>query len=316
MRWHSGPLAERALRCLTSNAIANLDDFVESPSNLWRRMRTPQQIFTKALPHLVERLDDLVYARGRPRDEGEWHARARAYAETWPLPELAGGRVDGNPLRAFFNARKEGHGIWKWEHYFDVYHRHFDRFRNTDVHILEIGIYSGGSLEMWRDYFGARCRVYGVDVQEECLSYGTDSIQIFIGDQADRDFWRRFRSQVPKLDVVVDDGGHKPDQRASSLEELLPHLSPGGVYVVEDVHGVGNRFGAYASSLVDALNAYHGKPDHRNPERRTVSAATGFQSAVASIHSYPYMTVIEKREEAVAEFIAPKRGTQWEPFVS
>jgi hypothetical protein len=26
--------------------------------------------------------------------------------------------------------------------------------------------------------------------------------------------------------------------------------------------------------------------------------------------------VIEKRHDAVAEFVAPKRGTQWEPFIA
>jgi hypothetical protein len=85
------------------------------------------------------------------------------------------------------------------------------------------------NAEMWHDYFGPRRHVYGVDLEEACLRYASDSIRIFIGDQADREFWRRFRSNVPKLDIVVDDGGHKPDQQTTSLEELLPHLSPGGV---------------------------------------------------------------------------------------
>ena len=231
---------------------------------------------------------------------------------------MLGGRTrgdDDNPLRTFFDARTEGRGIWKWDHYFDVYHRHLERFRGEDVHILEIGIYSGGSLDMWHDYFGPGCHVYGVDVQEECLSYQTDSTSVFIGDQADRDFWRRFRTEVPKLDVVVDDGGHQPDQQATSLEELLPHLRPGGVYVVEDLHGPGNRFGSYANGLVEALNAYRGIANHGNPERRKVSEAAGFQSSIESIHCYPYVAVIEKRRQPLAEFVSPKHGTEWEPFL-
>jgi hypothetical protein len=46
-----------------------------------------------------------------------------------------------------------------------------------------------------------------------------------------------------------------------------------------------------------------------------VSEAFGFQSAIDSIHSYPYVTVIEKRQEPLGEFLAPKRGTEWEPFL-
>jgi hypothetical protein len=184
------------------------------------------------------------------------------------------------------------------------------------VHILEIGIFSGGSLDMWHAYFGPACRVYGVDIQEACRAYENDSTTVFIGDQADRDFWRRFRRDVPTLDIVVDDGGHQPDQQAVSLEELLPHLQPGGVYVVEDLHGSGNRFGAYVSGLLQGLNTYRGIADHTNPERRKVSKAAGFQAVIESVHSYPYAVVIEKRREPLGEFVSPKHGTDWEPFLA
>jgi hypothetical protein len=253
--------------------------------------------------------------RAQAREREDWKKRGRAYALSWR--EADGGSLGqaDNPLRALFNARTAGRGIWKWDHYFDVYHRHFERFRGGDVHVLEIGIYSGGSLEMWHDYFGPHCRVYGVDVEEACRRYESDATTIFIGDQADRAFWRRFRSAVPTLDVVIDDGGHQTNEQATTLEELLPHLRAGGIYVVEDHHGVGNHFAAYVSGLVDALNSYAGIADHVNPERRKVSEAAGFQAAIESIHAYPFLTVVEKRRDTIGEFVAPKHGTEWEPFL-
>lgn len=265
---------------------------------------------------VVSALRRRAYARKIARLRDAWRHRGTAYAEAWPDSANHGAADGENPLRAFVAARTQGRGVWKWDHYFDAYHRHFARFRGTDVRILEIGIYSGGSLEMWHEYFGARCHVYGVDVEQACREYEDERTTVFIGDQADREFWRRFRVAVPVLDIVVDDGGHQTEQQATSLEELLPHLRFGGVYVVEDHHGTRNQFAAYMSGLVDALNAYSGIADHANPERRKVSRARGFQAAIDSIHAYPYMTVIERRHDAVAEFIAPKRGTQWEPFLS
>src|SRR5262249_5273220 len=113
-----------------------------------------------------------------------------------------------NELEKFFLARAEGHGIWKWQHYFEVYDRFFRPFRGRPVHILEIGIYSRGSLELWRDYFGPEARIYGVDIQPECKVYESTGASIFIGDQADRDFWTDFKRDVPQLDIVIDDGGH------------------------------------------------------------------------------------------------------------
>jgi hypothetical protein len=249
---------------------------------------------------------------------GFWrgYAKGRSY-ERWPdgsepkdSPDLS------NPLRAYFEAHKEGRGIWKWNHYFHIYDRHFSRFRGRTVRVLEIGIYSGGSLEMWRNYFGPRCQVYGVDIQPSCRAYESDSVKVFIGDQADRDFWKRFKHDVPAIDIVIDDGGHLPEQQIVTLEELLPYLQPGGVYLCEDVHGTINEFASYVSGFAHNLNAFEqGQNNLENNERRIVHRATPLQSAVQSIHLYPYVTVIERTDSPIFELVAPKRGTQWEPFL-
>jgi hypothetical protein len=208
-----------------------------------------------------------------------------------------------------------GQGIWKWNHYFDIYDRHFRRFRGGEVQILEIGVYSGGSLEMWWDYFGSRCQIYGVDIEPTCKAYEGDSIRVFVGDQGDRRFWKRFRSVVPRLDVVIDDGSHRPEDQIVTLEELLPYLRPGGVYLCEDVQGVFNGFALYVLGLAQRLNASPVVENRGNNERRLTCKTEAFQSAVRAIHLYPFVTVIERSDCAVTEFVAPKHGTQWAPFL-
>src|SRR2546423_1377401 len=76
-----------------------------------------------------------------------------------------------NPLSLYFASHTTGPGIWKWMHYFDIYHRHFKKFIGRDVNVLEIGIYSGGSLQMWKEYFGEKAHIYGVDIEEACQVY-------------------------------------------------------------------------------------------------------------------------------------------------
>ncbi len=73
-----------------------------------------------------------------------------------------------NSLFKYFSEHKEGRGIWKYNHYFESYERHFAKFRGKEVHILEIGVFSGGSLEMWQNYFGPSCKIYGVDIEPRC----------------------------------------------------------------------------------------------------------------------------------------------------
>jgi hypothetical protein len=139
---------------------------------------------------------------------------------SWPALKTAQEISDpANPLRDFFNRHRQGRGIWKWDHYFDVYHRHFSRLRGRETYVLEIGNYSGGSLEMWCDYFGSKAHIYSVDVESACKSYENSMINVFIGDQADRKFWSQFRREVPILDLVIDDGGHN---RSSALRNCSP----------------------------------------------------------------------------------------------
>lgn len=220
-----------------------------------------------------------------------------------------------NDLMKFFEARKEGRGIWKWQHYFDIYDRHFSRFRGTDVHVVEIGIYSGGSLEMWKDYFGPNARIYGVDIQPACQAYADESVKVFIADQKDRSFWKRFKTDVPQVDIVIDDGGHQFEQQVASFEELLPYMRPGGVYLCEDLHAAASRFAGYIYGFASNLNASQGwERDFKNRERWLSCKATALQSAVRSVHLYPFVTVVEKTDAPVDEFVSSRHGTLWTPF--
>lgn len=230
---------------------------------------------------------------------------SRAYADTAPKADDSISSAT-NPLWDYFQNHKEGPGIFKWEHYFDVYHRHLARFVGRKVNVLEIGIYRGGSLGMWRSYFGEKSHIYGVDIDPGCKTYENDHISVFIGDQADRGFWSTFKKTVEGIDILIDDGSHTPEHQQATLEEMLPNLRPGGVYVCEDIHGCFNRFSAFAAGLVHELNRMNAMP---GPIPQ--SSVSRFQSSIHSIHFYPYLVVIEKHHVPPAKLSAPKHGTEW-----
>src|SRR5580704_8369217 len=64
--------------------------------------------------------------------------RGSAFAAQWPRPpsENAPGSLQPNnsaalppnPLLQYFDSHQSGKGIWKWRHYFEIYHRHFAKF--------------------------------------------------------------------------------------------------------------------------------------------------------------------------------------------
>jgi hypothetical protein len=211
-------------------------------------------------------------------------------------------------LETYFDSHVTGRGVWKWQHYFPIYDRHFARFRGQSAHILEIGVYSGGSLDMWREYFGDAAHIYGVDIEPACHVYEAPNTRIFIGDQGDKAFWKSFLEEVPSLDIVIDDGGHMPEQQIATLEALLPHMRPGGVYLCEDIHNRLNTFLSYIDGLSRNLHVMKG-------EGLVEHEPSGCQRLINSVHLYPYVAVLESRAELLEVLTAPKHGTEWQPFL-
>ena len=118
--------------------------------------------------------------------------------------------------------------------YTRVYEPLLAPIRNTPITLLEIGVQFGASLKMWEDYF-PNARIFGIDIKEKCRQYATDRTTVLIGDQTDRAFLRTVVEETGRLDVVIDDGGHRMEQHRISLEELFPHVKRGGFYSIEDL---------------------------------------------------------------------------------
>lgn len=202
-----------------------------------------------------------------------------------------------NRLEEYFYSNK-GRLIHKWKHYFEVYDRHFSRFRGQPIVILEIGVSQGGSLQMWKDYFGPNAKIYGIDINPKCSELEEENIKIFIGSQSDRCFLRNIKEQVPPIDILIDDGGHTMRQQIVSFEELFTHIKDDGIYLCEDVHtaywlqygGGHKRMGSfieYSKNFIDYINAWHSKQHSLKVNEITKS--------VFSAHFYDSIVVLEKR---------------------
>jgi len=225
-----------------------------------------------------------------------------------------GSSAPTNDLKTYFD-NNAGRIIHKWVHYFDIYERHFSRFRNRPAVILEFGVSYGGSLQMWRSYFGERAMIYGVDINPGCAELDSDEAHVIIGDQEDRNFLRSLVADIGPIDVVIDDGGHTMSQQITTFEEIYPHVKTNGVFLIEDLHtsywpgyggGVGQpgTFMEYAKRLTDQLNAWHVHDDPR-------VQVDEFTRTTASMHFYDSVIVFEK--DCVKQPHAEKTGTKTVP---
>lgn len=181
---------------------------------------------------------------------------------------------------------------YKWVHYFPIYENHISRFRNQSALIIEIGVFRGGSLPIWKKYLGPLCTVVGIDIDEKCKAYEDNECHIRIGDQTDTQFLGSILTEFGNPDIIIDDGGHKQSQMNKSFEFLYPKLNNNGVYIVEDTHACywpeyegglhkSNTFIEKSKLMVDQLNEYHYlKPDKLSYINQHTWSITFYDSVV------------------------------------
>jgi len=142
---------------------------------------------------------------------------------------------DSTELFDIFN-KKKGRIVWKWLNYFPIYEENFMRFKNKNISMIEIGTRDGGSLDMWRSYFGLGMRMIGIDINPNAIIFN-DTNNMFIGSQNDSIFLQRVVDTLGKgtVSVILDDASHHRLFQATSYSVLSQLLAPDSVYMIEDV---------------------------------------------------------------------------------
>lgn len=231
-------------------------------------------------------------------------------SRTVSLEVAAASMPDPGPYADLFLGH-DGRRVHKWTHYMAAYDREFGPYRdglprpdgtNRPVRLLEIGVQHGGSLQLWRKFFGPDAEIWGVDVDPRCSAVDDPDLHVRIGSQDDPAFLRAVVGEMGGVDIVLDDGSHVAAHQRISYDTLFPLLSDGGLYVVEDTHtaywrdfGGGYRarqsFVEHAKRLVDDMHAaYHYK--------KPVTPETPAAEWIPSITFYDSMVFIRKAARA------------------
>lgn len=185
--------------------------------------------------------------------------------------------------------------VHKVTHYIPVYEKHFSRFKNQSIVFWEIGVFKGGSLQMWKRYFGPFATIVGLDIDPDCAIFNDHQIHVRIGDQSDEKFLQSVIDEFGTPDIILDDGSHRMEDVCATFNYLYDKVAKNGVYMVEDLHtaywdgyggGIGREgtFIELVKSLIDSLHARHNGLD------------TAFADKTFSIDIYDSITAFEKRE--------------------
>lgn len=214
--------------------------------------------------------------------------------------------ITSNKMEEFYFKHK--HNVMnKWWHYFEIYQQYFGKYVGANVKMLEIGVFKGGSMQMWQDFFGTNAQIVGVDIDERCKSYEKDNVHICIGSQADSNFLTEVSNKFGPFDIILDDGSHIMNHQIITFETLFPLLKNGGIYMCEDCHTSywseydggylkKDSFIEYSKGFIDCVNGQYFKKDQTNTE---------IDDYIKACHYYDSMVVVEKKKRGysiVTEF--------------
>lgn len=208
-------------------------------------------------------------------------------------------------------ANSEGAIVHKWHHYIPLYDRYFSAFRGRAIRFLEIGVSKGGSLQMWRKYFGDDAIIFGIDIDPKCEELNGLAGQVRIGSQTDRSFLECVVKEMGGVDIILDDGSHHMEHIPATLKYLFPHLNYGGIYLIEDLHaaywrayGGGyqtkNNFFGFVMDLIDDMHHWY----HRNKLKQPA-----ISKECSGIHIHDSMLVLEKNKLFVP--VQSRVGERW-----
>ncbi len=117
-------------------------------------------------------------------------------------------------------------------HFFtELYDDIFSQYESP--RILEIGVESFASIQMYLDYF-KNPYIVAMDINSK-EHYINDRWKFIRGDQSNvLDLQKCIESE--KYDIIVEDGGHTMKQQQVTFGVLLDQVKPGGYYILEDLH--------------------------------------------------------------------------------
>ena len=215
--------------------------------------------------------------------------------------------ADKSPKKPFVKDRKSFEGLFwehegtivhKWHHYLPIYEMFLQNFKGEPIKFLEIGVSKGGSLSLWRKYFGPDATIYGIDIDPKCAQYDGADGQVRIGSQDNANFMSSVVQEMGGVDIVVDDGSHISKHIRSTFNTIFPLLNDGGIYIVEDLHATywpkfGGGYQSSKSFMSDISQMYDDMHHWYHSHGQKISSA---KDKLLAIHLYDSMAVFEKKQ--------------------
>jgi len=208
----------------------------------------------------------------------------------------------------FYNI--ETHSL-KVDTYFENYESVFENIKKPNLVVVEIGVLDGGSLKMWKSFFGKTSRIVGIEKNPKAKALRSLGFEIYIADQESISQLEEVFREIGSVDILIDDGGHTARGQIISSLIASKYMRDGGVIIVEDTHssfaadfGMPHKFSFanwvhQVSDLMDQSYLVNKGLQNVKFFKKYPADVLEFTSRVHQIRKYRSMTIFEIRHNSL-----------------
>ena len=143
--------------------------------------------------------------------------------------------------------------------YLPIYDVLFKPYRYKPINILEVGIFKGGSVRLFEDYF-MNAKIFGYDI--------VDQINVPLGNRTTTTIKNLNQIETNEfanspLTIAIDDGSHNLDDQLLFIKLIYPQLLNGGMLIIEDIQQI-----EYRKPFFDELHLNYELIDLRHIKNR------------------------------------------------
>ena len=124
----------------------------------------------------------------------------------------------------------------------------FTPTKEKEINLLEIGMYKGQSIRLFREWF-SNGKIFGMDIGEyvDANTFQIEGTSLFWGDAFNGSMLDLFKNN--SFDYIIDDGPHTLESQLYSVVYWSQKLKSGGKLIIEDVQSINHV--VYLERMVD-----------------------------------------------------------------
>jgi hypothetical protein len=124
----------------------------------------------------------------------------------------------------------------------NFYSSKFEKFKNKNISILEIGIQYGNSLKLWEQYF-LNGQIYSIDISRYYTHEYGSNVNIIINNAYSEEMINYFKGMNIYFDIIIDDGPHtlqSQDYFLENYQQLLKEKD--SIIILEDIYDASSSY--------------------------------------------------------------------------